>query len=320
MKALIISSASLVHLVSPSFATTYDALVSYSVLDPSGSYYSPRCDDVPVAGEAVCQGSNTFADYWYSPDVVPTQVVGYDGHAAATSTELKVSTWLGGGNIISYSAESENIPGHMADGEEIHRLRSVAGFRDAWTVFGGVAGELGRLTLSFALDGFFTGFGPSVVSPNIYDSLVSLNLQNLSGGLARFDVTAFELNFDNEVDLSIDLSVPIIFGEQSSFLVFMEAMSEFNNTRITDSFATGADFFHTATLSDISVFDSSGAAVEFLLASASGDAAFESFSTATGGGSPTPVPLPAGMPLLLGGLGLMALMKQRARPSGACVA
>ena len=97
-------------------------------------------------------------------------------------------------------------------------------------------------------------------------------------------------------------------------------MSEFNNTRITDSFATGADFFHTATLSDISVFDSSGAAVEFLLASASGDAAFESFSTATGGGSPTPVPLPAGMPLLLGGLGLMALMKQRARPSGACVA
>jgi len=191
-----------------------------------------------------------------------------------------------------------------------------ASIRDTITVFGGADGETGQIKLSFNLDGTNSSETVSVTegltttfvnaSSALQLSIYETGVIETSGGttiIGRVTQGTTINKIANEtIDEFVDLYLDIEFGRAFDLNVLMSSRSDIFNDfgALIPQFATSSEFYSTATLSGISVLDSTGVGIDFFLDSASGETSFEQFSTLSGPPSnPSPVPLPAAAWMLL---------------------
>lgn len=190
-----------------------------------------------------------------------------------------------------------------------------ASLRDTWTVTGAPAGSAGTLRLGYALDGSSTS--PSVNGVGVGSSTTlrirELEMITLPSGTVLTQVkqagTTYNSGFNGTVDTVVQLELGIVFGQQFILSVLMDSLSSFDLVdAMTPGFATSSEFFNTAMLGDIQVFDATGAPVSFTLTTESGSPVFAQFSTPGAA-----VPLPATATLYVIGLAGMMWRRRRCR-------
>ncbi|WP_375175499.1 hypothetical protein [Pseudooceanicola sp.] len=225
---------------------------------------------------------------------------------------------------------------------------ALARMDDDWTITGGVAGSTGTLKLSYHLDGsantqifpydsydeqgnvISTCFGCAVASSQTH---LTLRGYGQSGELVGDDIASVfaddlpvSLTDPQEKTVSIDETVNLfldfVFGEEFNIIVSLWSLSDFtlgtydgeygyDVEYVIPAFDTKASFFNTALLGGITVLNDQQQEIDFALSSKSGDQVFESFSTLDNTGGTPVVPLPAGLPLMLGGLALLGGLARR---------
>lgn len=176
-----------------------------------------------------------------------------------------------------------------------------ANFRDQWTITGKPDGTTGTLQLGFSITGSYdfhqigagvtTGFSLITfgASNHYYAPSPAFNLSGSAGNLAYSGV----------------FSVPFTYGTPLDFMVNLTGGSNLHNLQGGgyNGQSSFMDLSHTARMNAIIAKDGNGNAVPFSLSTASGGTLFNELA---------PVPLPAGLPLLLAGVaGLLSLGRRK---------
>lgn len=268
-----------------------------------------RCGNFSSTGtESSCSGSALYTDS--TGDGSTFNVIDYSSRGSAEFGTLRTESSL----TYFPNIDTNLFPGgaDVRDLPSFGTAHASAGFRDTWTITGGLEGGHGTIMFSYHLDGISES--PSINGVSVSSS-TSIGVAEvgiidvLPTGTKIIGViqsgTGYNSGFNGLVDEVVELELGFTFGEAFTLQVSMVSSSNFNFIdELTPTFFTRTDFFNTALLENIQVFDENGIPIDFNLSTASNSQIFEQFSTLTD--DVNSVPNPSVLLLILIGLGCLS--------------
>ncbi|MFO1321407.1 MAG: hypothetical protein U1F52_17480 [Burkholderiales bacterium] len=263
------------------------------ILDPIHNI-EPDCAVGPGAPSVNCSGTvyvdNFAAGY--------ARIV-YRAQARAAFGDLKTSTSLNITTGLS-QADVSAAGGSPVRGAILAMVGAEAGFTDTWTISGGVTGTPGTLRVAYHVTG-------TIVHPPKYQPELAPP-QDIGGSSMSFTIGPATYYFltGGGVHETVHADVPFTFDEPFEFGVTMgsgSGMDASNFVLDAAELATRSDFYNTASLAGLEVFDGGGTKVSFHLKTASDSDAFQQFATP---------PVPEVSTLTLSGAGMALLFALRA--------
>lgn len=204
----------------------------------------------------------------------------------------------------STSISQVGSPSGASTGPEGFDAWAESAFRDQWTISGQPAGTTGTLHLSFDLTGSWDFSDPDIFQSS--NAGISHSFGMWVYGQGWVDGGLSFSGSSGTLSETITLSTSFIFGDELDFRVSLGAGSFLFDLEDGGFDGQGSylDLSNTAIMTAIVVTDTEGNTSSFSLSTSSEAMLFEELA-------PSPIPVPAALPLFLGGLAGLMLWRRK---------